>query len=108
MKDPAYPDTMYVTELVAPNTVNTMPAKTMDAVADHGVITGDTVRGHYDEATALLDALDALGISYAEVVDLLEREGVEKFEKSWSELLATVSDELARLATSGSAEEAGR
>jgi len=108
VKDPAYPDTMYVTELVAPNTVNTMPAKTMDAVADHGVITGDTVRGHYDEATALLDALDALGISYAEVVDLLEREGVEKFEKSWSELLATVSDELARLATSGSAEEAGR
>ena len=108
VKDPAYPDTMYVTELVAPNTVNTMPAKTLDAVADHGAIAGDTVRGRYDEATALLDALDAQGIGYAEVVELLEREGVAKFEKSWTELLSTVSDEMARLSVSNSAEEAGQ
>jgi transaldolase len=108
VKDPSYPDTMYVTELVAPNTVNTMPAKTLDAVADHGVISGDTVRGHYDEAAAVLDALEAQGIGYAEVVDLLEREGVEKFKKSWAELLTTVSDELARLSASNSAEEAGQ
>ena len=96
VKDPAYPDTMYVTELVAPNTVNTMPGTTLDAVADHGEITGDTVRGTYQEARDVLNRLEALGIGYNEVVDLLEREGVEKFEKSWTELLATVTDELER------------
>ncbi|MFI7588998.1 transaldolase [Spongisporangium articulatum] len=96
VKDPNYPDTMYVTELVASNTVNTMPGATLDAVADHGEITGDTVHGTYEEAAALLDRLDGLGISYDEVVDLLEVEGVEKFEKSWTELLATVTDELDR------------
>jgi transaldolase len=106
VKDPAYSDTMYVTELVAPDTVNTMPGKTLDAVADHGEITGDTVRGRYEDATAVLDALSRLGIGYTEVVELLEREGVEKFEKSWSELLTTVDDELARAAVSSSAEEA--
>jgi len=106
VKDPNYPDTLYVTELVAPNTVNTMPGKTLDAVADHGEIAGDTVRGRYDEATAVLDALSRLGIGYAEVVDLLEREGVDKFEKSWAELLTTVDDELARVAASDSPEEA--
>jgi transaldolase len=106
VKDPQYPDTMYVTELVAPNTVNTMPGKTLDAVADHGEISGDTVRGRYDEATAVLDALAKLGIGYAEVVELLEREGVDKFEKSWSELLTTVDDELARASVASSDQEA--
>jgi transaldolase len=106
VKDPAYPDTMYVTELVAPDTVNTMPGKTLDAVADHGEIAGDTVRGRYEEATAVLDALAKLGIGYTDVVELLEREGVDKFEKSWAELLTTVDDELARAAVSSSAEEA--
>jgi transaldolase len=96
VKDPAYPDTMYVTELVAPDTVNTMPSKTLDAVADHGVIAGETIRGRYDEARQELDRLERLGISYDEVVDLLEREGVDKFEKSWAELLQTVTDELER------------
>jgi len=105
VKDPAYPDTLYVSELVAPGTVNTMPGKTLDAVADHGEITGDTVRGRYQDAVAVLDGLSALGIGYAEVVDLLEREGVEKFEKSWSELLSTVDDELARAAAGTGAEE---
>jgi transaldolase len=108
VKDPNYPDTMYVTELVAPGTVNTMPGKTLDAVADHGEISGDTVRGRYDEATQVLDALAALGIGYTEVVDLLEREGVDKFDKSWSELLTTVNDELARASAANSAEEAGQ
>jgi len=106
VKDPAYPDTMYVTELVAPDTVNTMPGKTLDALADHGEITGDTIRGRYEEATGVLDALSRLGIGYTEVVELLEREGVDKFEKSWTELLTTVDDELARAAVSSSAEEA--
>jgi transaldolase len=96
VKDPAYPDTMYVTELVAPDTVNTMPGKTLDAVADHGEIAGETIRGRYDEAAQVLDRLERLGIGYTEVTDLLEREAVDKFEKSWAELLQTVTDELDR------------
>jgi transaldolase len=106
VKDPSYPDTMYVTELVAPGTVNTMPGKTLDAMADHGTVAGDTVRGHYDDAAAVITALAGQSISYDEIVDLLEREGVDKFEKSWAELLTTVSDELARAAAFDSAEEA--
>ena len=94
VKDPAYPDTMYVTELVAPGTVNTMPEKTLDATADHGEISGDTVTPYYAEAAEVLDSLERLGISYAEVTALLEREGVEKFEKAWGELLAGVTSEL--------------
>ena len=95
VKDPAYPDTLYVTELVAPGVVNTMPEKTLDATFDHGVVTGDTVTGTYEEANATLDALDALGISYNEVVALLESEGLDKFVASWKELLADVEGALA-------------
>lgn len=90
VKDPAYPDTLYVAELVAADVVNTMPEKTLDATYDHGVITGDTVTGTYGEADKVLDAIDAQGISYAEVTELLEKEGVEKFVASWNELLDTV------------------
>ncbi|GMA19538.1 transaldolase [Arsenicicoccus piscis] len=96
VKDPAYSDTMYVEELVAAQTVNTMPEKTLDAVLDHGQIAGDQVTGHYADAEQVLDSLERLGISYVEVVELLEREGVEKFEKSWEELLATVQGELSK------------
>jgi transaldolase len=96
VKDPAYPDTMYVTELIAPDTVNTMPSKTLDAVADHGEITGESIRGRYDEARQVLDRLERIGVSYDEVTELLEREGVDKFDKSWAELLQTVTDELDR------------
>jgi transaldolase len=98
VKDPAYKDTKYVEELVAPNTVNTMPTKTMLAVADHGEISGDQVTGKYDEARNLLDALERLGIPYADVVTLLEREGVDKFAKSWDELRAEVQAELNKVA----------
>jgi transaldolase len=108
VKDPAYPDTMYVTELVTDGVVNTMPRKTMEAVADHGTITGDTVRGSYDDARAVLDALERIGISYSDLTAQLEREGVEKFDKSWAELASSVSDELARVASSDSAAEAGQ
>lgn len=94
VKDPSLPDTLYVTELVAPNTVNTMPEKTLDATFDHGVITGDTVTGNYDDANAVLNAIDALGISYDEVTELLEKEGVDKFIVSWNELLDTVTKAL--------------
>jgi transaldolase len=97
VKDPTYPDTMYVTDLVARDTVNTMPGATLEAVAEHGVITGDSVTGNYADATQVLDRLSALGIDYDEVVNLLEVEGVDKFEKSWAELLASVTDELERV-----------
>jgi transaldolase len=100
VKDPAYPDTLYVTELVAPNTVNTMPEATLDATADHGRITGDTVTGGYEQARADLDALAAVGVSYDDVVRVLEEEGVQKFATSWNELLESTKAELERLAPS--------
>ncbi|NED06513.1 transaldolase, partial [Streptomyces sp. SID6648] len=82
VKDKAYSDTMYVTDLVAPNTVNTMPEATLLATEDHGEIKGNAVAGTYEQARADLDAVEKLGISYDEVVQLLEEEGVEKFEAS--------------------------
>ncbi|KUI33992.1 transaldolase [Mycobacterium sp. IS-1590] len=94
VKNPEYSDTLYVTELVAPNTVNTMPEKTIDAVAEHGVITGDTVTGTADESQALFDKLSAIGIDLPDVFRLLEDEGVEKFEKSWLELLEATQEQL--------------
>ena len=94
VKNPDYPDTMYVDELVAPGIVNTMPEATIDAVADHGRVTGDTVRPGYDDARAHMAALKDAGVDYDDVVRLLEEEGVEKFEASWTELLETVRREL--------------
>ncbi|PND56752.1 transaldolase [Mycobacterium sp. ENV421] len=94
VKNPDYSDTLYVTELVAPNTVNTMPEKTMDAVADHGVVTGDTITGTAGAAQEVFDKLDAIGIDLRDVFLLLENEGVEKFEKSWQELLDATQDQL--------------
>ena len=94
VKDPAYPDTLYVTELAAANVVNTMPEKTLDATYDHGVITGDTITGTYTEANNVLAALEKLGISYNEIVTLLETEGLDKFVASWKELLNHVQDAL--------------
>ncbi|MGV9244145.1 transaldolase [Streptomyces sp. NPDC003710] len=100
VKDPAYKDTMYVEELVAPNTVNTMPEATLLATEDHGEITGDTITGTYEQARADLDAIEKLGISYDDVVQLLEDEGVDKFEASWNDLLKSTEAELERLAPS--------
>lgn len=94
VKNPNYPDTMYVTELVAPNTVNTMPEKTIDAVADHGVITGDTVTGTASEAQGVFDKLAAVGIDLPDVFVVLENEGVEKFVDSWTELLKETQKQL--------------
>ncbi|KAA0931626.1 transaldolase [Streptomyces apricus] len=90
VKDPAYKDTLYVDELVAPGTVNTMPESTLNATADHGEIRGDTVSGGYSQARADLEAVEKQGISYDEVVGQLEDEGVAKFEASWGELLNAV------------------
>lgn len=94
VKDPNLPDTLYVTELVVANTVNTMPEKTLQAVADHGEIIGDRVRNTYEESRDAIAALEREGISYDEVVKILEDEGLEKFETSWNELLQTVATEL--------------
>jgi transaldolase len=108
VKNPDYPDTMYVVELVAPNTVNTMPTKTMEAVADHGEIKGDQVTGHYEDARQVLDALERVGVPYADVVDVLEKEGVEKFEKSWSDLTGSVRSELEKAKGDDSYVEEGK
>jgi transaldolase len=94
VKDPKLPDTMYVVELVAPDTVNTMPEATIEATADHGEIDGDQVTTNYDDAQQVLDRLEKIGISYDDVVQVVEDEGVDKFEKSWQELLDTVRTEL--------------
>jgi len=94
VKDTSYSDTRYVVDLVAPGTVNTMPEATLDAVADHGQVTGDTVTPFYASARGVLDDLRSAGIDYDEVVALLEREGVTKFEDSWGELLASVQEQL--------------
>ena len=89
-KDPAYDDTMYVVELVAPDTVNTMPEATLRATADHAKLRGDTVRGTYDQARQVFADLAGLGISYDDVVQVLEDEGVDKFAVSWNEFLGTI------------------
>jgi transaldolase len=94
VKDKAFTDTRYVVDLVAPDTVNTMPAATLQAVADHGVIHGDTIRAGYDAAWKTLDELGRLGIDMADVADTLEREGVETFVKSWNELIGSVTKKL--------------
>jgi transaldolase len=93
-KNPDYSDTLYVTELVAPNTVNTMPEKTIDAIADHGVVTGDTVTGTSSAAQKVFDKLEAVGIDLTDVFIVLENEGVEKFEASWNELLQETQTQL--------------
>ncbi|MDA3649314.1 transaldolase [Saccharopolyspora indica] len=94
VKDPAYSDTRYVDELVAPNTVNTMPEATLKATADHADVRGDTVSGTAAASQQVFDDLASAGIDLDDVFAVLEREGVEKFEKSWSELLDTVAQQL--------------
>ncbi|MGI5272180.1 transaldolase [Nonomuraea sp. CA-218870] len=94
VKNPDYSDTMYVDQLVAPGTVNTMPEKTLDAVADHGDVTGDTVRPYYEQAWNTMAELKDAGVDYDDVVRALEEEGVQKFEASWNELLESVRKNL--------------
>jgi transaldolase len=89
-KDPAFPDTMYVVDLVVADTVNTMPEATIKATADHGELRGDTVHGTYDDSRKVFADLEELGIGYDDVVQVLEDEGVAKFMASWNELLDTI------------------
>jgi transaldolase len=94
VKDPDLPDTMYVTELVAPDTVNTMPEATIEATADHAEISGDSITGNYDSAQEVLDRMERVGIAYDDVVKVVEDEGVDKFEKAGQEMVDTVSAAL--------------
>jgi transaldolase len=94
VKSKDYPDTLYVSELVVADTVNTMPEKTMEAFADHGEVTGDTVTGRGDEAQQVFDRLEGVGIDFLDVLEVLEHEGVDKFKKSWTELVETVSGQM--------------
>ncbi|MCC8247235.1 transaldolase [Saccharothrix luteola] len=94
VKDPQYSDTRYVDQLVVADTVNTMPEKTLHAVADHGKIEGDAVTGRAAEAQEVFDGLVEVGIDLDDVFVVLETEGVDKFEKSWAELLDTVTGQL--------------
>jgi transaldolase len=99
VKDPAYPDTLYVTGLVTHGTVNTMPFGTIEAFADHGVVEGDTVRGTAEESRATLDALRAEGIDLDEVFTLLEQQGVQKFVTAWDDLVDTVRARIDEIPT---------
>jgi transaldolase len=89
-KDPAYPDTRYVVDLVAPDVVNTMPEATLRAVADHAVVPADSIHGTYAQAQDKFSRLAAIGVDYDDVVTHLEEEGISKFDAAWRDL----ADEL--------------
>jgi transaldolase len=101
VKDPAYPDTRYIAELVTRGVVNTMPEATLRAMADHGVVRGDTVRPNYDDAAEVIAALTGIGVDYDDVVDKLERDGLTTFQGSWAALADTLKHKLAAAACDG-------
>ncbi|WP_297009256.1 transaldolase, partial [uncultured Corynebacterium sp.] len=94
VKNPEYPDTLYVTELAGPHTVNTMPENTLVATLDHGVITGDSLTGTAEAAAEVFRALETVDVDLDDVFDVLEREGVEKFVSSWTDLLDVIGARL--------------
>ena len=94
VKSEAYPDTLYVSQLVVADTVNTMPEKTMDAFADHGEVEGDTVTGRTGEAEEIFTRLEKVGVDFEDVLVTVEHEGVDKFKKSWGELVETVKGQM--------------
>jgi transaldolase len=98
-KNPEYKDTMYVTDLVAPGIVNTMPEQTLRAIADHGDVRGDTIHGTYDQSRRYFEQLRAAGVDFDDVVQVLEDEGVDKFAASWNQLLETIKSEMAQAAS---------
>jgi transaldolase len=101
-KNPEFKDTIYVEELIAPGTVNTMPENVITAYADHGDTRGDTVTGSYAEAHKVMDDIAAVGVDFADVFKVLETEGVDKFETSWSELLEGIKKSLDAAASGAS------
>jgi transaldolase len=107
VKNPAYPDTRYVTDLVAPGVVNTMPEATLRAVADHGRIPEDSIRGHYDDARQVLSQLQAVGIDYDDVTTTLENNGLAAFDAAWQELGDQLAAQLGHPAGRPAREESG-
>jgi transaldolase len=105
-KNPAYRDVLYVEELIGPDTVNTMPLETVEAFQDHGEIRGETLIEGIDEARALFDDLAAAGVDYDDVVETLEREGVEKFSDSFAQLLDGIESKRAQVSGAASASRA--
>ncbi|MDO5031542.1 transaldolase [Corynebacterium sp.] len=95
VKNPEYPATLYVSELAGPNTVNTMPEKTLDAVLEQGNLHGDTLSGSAAQAQQVMDEIAAVGIDFADVFAVLEKEGVDKFVAAWEELLESMGSRLA-------------
>ncbi len=108
VKNPDYRDTMYVSDLVVSNTVNTMPEKTLQAFADHGEVLGDQVTTKYDEARRVMADLKSLGVDYDDVIETLEQEGVEKFVTSWDELVETVRGQLQQASGASGRQSAGQ
>ncbi|HEY3483071.1 MAG TPA: transaldolase family protein, partial [Streptomyces sp.] len=96
VKDPAYEDTRYVVDLVAPDVVNTMPEATLEAVANHGTVPSGSVRGTYTDAHTVLEELAVLGVDYTDVVQGLEDDGVAKFDASWDKLAGKLASRLSR------------
>ncbi len=94
VKNPAYPDTLYVTELAGPQTVNTIPQKTLQAMADHGEVKGDTLTGTGEESAAVWKAIEDQGIDLDAVVQMLEEQGVSSFIESWKNLVASVESRM--------------
>lgn len=95
VKNPDYPDTLYVAGLIAPNTVNTMPGATMEAFADHGEVVDGTILGRAEDSAQVFGDLQGVGVDLAQVFELLETEGVEKFEQAWQKLLDATAEQLA-------------
>jgi transaldolase len=100
VKDKAFEDTRYIVELVAPDTVNTMPEATLQAVADHGKVRGDTIQGGYAAARSVLNGLHRIGVDMADVASTLEAQGIASFAKSWDELIASVTAQLEKAGAS--------
>ncbi len=100
VKDKSFPDTKYVVDLVAKDTVNTMPEATLRAVADHGVLRGDTIRNGYAAARQVIEELRGAGVDIDDVAEVLEKQGVESFEKSWEELIASVTGQIEKAGAS--------
>jgi transaldolase len=106
-KDPAFPDTRYVDDLVAPDVVNTMPEATLRAVADHGVVPADSIHGTYPQAHDVLERLAAVGVDYDSVVTQLEADGISKFDAAWRDLARELATALNRT-TSDQSDQSGQ
>jgi transaldolase len=94
VKNPAYVDTRYVLELITPNTVNTMPQATLDALIDHGIWSQRNLESEYAKSQTIMYALEQVGVSIPKVTEELEKEGVKKFAEAWTELLENVGKAL--------------